>query len=200
MRIHPVQPSSWAIPLSHCTLSCFSRLPAGLFSIITWSLKLKTTMNQKQTIFLGSFGTLVKNLTANTGDVSSITGSERAPGRGNGNPLQYSCLENSRGAWQAVVHRVAKSQTQQHSLMREETPLLSFQNHCKFLDLQLTSLKILLSLQMEIQNPGKTCESDCCQDLKSNAHLKNTGLKQHLSSGPWCLFHFKTSVRQCSGD
>ena len=37
----------------------------------------------------------------------------RIPGEGNGNPLQYSCLENSmdRGAWQATVHGVAKSQT-----------------------------------------------------------------------------------------
>ena len=39
-------------------------------------------------------------------------GSERCPGEGNGNPLQYSCLENSmdKGAWQATVHGVAKSQ------------------------------------------------------------------------------------------
>ena len=40
-----------------------------------------------------------------------IPGSGRSPGEGNGNPLQYSCLENpmDRGAWQATVHRVAKS-------------------------------------------------------------------------------------------
>ena len=44
----------------------------------------------------------------------SISGSERSPGEGNGNPLQDSCLENpmDRGAWQATVHGVAKSQTQ----------------------------------------------------------------------------------------
>ena len=44
---------------------------------------------------------------------SSIPGSGRSPGEGNGNPLQYSCLENpmDRGVWQATVHRVAKSQT-----------------------------------------------------------------------------------------
>jgi len=42
------------------------------------------------------------------GDAGSIPGSERSPGAGNGNPLQYSCLENlmDRGAWQATVHRV----------------------------------------------------------------------------------------------
>ena len=56
---------------------------------------------------------VVKNPPANTGDirdVGSIPGSERSPGGGNGNPLQYSCLENpmDREAWQATVHRVVK--------------------------------------------------------------------------------------------
>ena len=48
------------------------------------------------------------------GDMGSIPGSGRSPGEGNDNPLQYSCLENplDRGAWQATVHGVAKSQTQ----------------------------------------------------------------------------------------
>ena len=40
-------------------------------------------------------GTVVKNLLANAGDISSILGSRRSHGEGNGNPLQYSCLENS---------------------------------------------------------------------------------------------------------
>ena len=49
----------------------------------------------------------------NAGDLGSIPGSGRSPGEGNGNPLQYSCLENPMdgGAWGATVHRVAKSQT-----------------------------------------------------------------------------------------
>ena len=56
---------------------------------------------------------MVKNLPANAGgarDVGSIPGSGRSPGEGNGNPLQYSCLENStdRGAWWAAIHGVAK--------------------------------------------------------------------------------------------
>ena len=48
-----------------------------------------------------------------TGDTSSIPGSGRSPEEGHGNPLQYSFLKNSkdRGAWQAIVHRVAKSWT-----------------------------------------------------------------------------------------
>ena len=51
---------------------------------------------------------------AYAGDTGLIPGSGRPPGGGSGNPLQYSCLENpmDRGAWQAIVHRVAKSQTQ----------------------------------------------------------------------------------------
>ena len=55
-------------------------------------------------------GSLVKNLPANTGDAGLIPESRRYPGEGNGNPLQYSCLENSmdRGAWWATVHGVAK--------------------------------------------------------------------------------------------
>ena len=46
----------------------------------------------------------------NAGDLGLIPGSGRSPGEGNGNPLQYSCPENSmdRGDWTATVHRVAK--------------------------------------------------------------------------------------------
>ena len=54
-------------------------------------------------------GSVVKNLPANAGDAGSIPGSGRSPGEGNGNPLQYSCLENPMvgGAWWATVHGVA---------------------------------------------------------------------------------------------
>ena len=56
---------------------------------------------------------VVKNLPANEGDLGLISRSGRSPGVGTGYPLQYSCLENSmdRGAWWAIVHAVAKSQT-----------------------------------------------------------------------------------------
>ena len=55
-----------------------------------------------------------KEPACNVGDTGSIPGLGRSPGEGNGNPLQYSCLENpmDRGAWQAIVHGVAESQTQ----------------------------------------------------------------------------------------
>ena len=61
-------------------------------------------------------GSVVKNLPTNsgdTGDVGLIPGSERSPGGGNGNPVQYSCLENpmDRRAWRATVHGAVQSLT-----------------------------------------------------------------------------------------
>ena len=68
---------------------------------------------------------VVKNLPANaedTRDTSSIPGLGRSPGEGNGNPHQYSCLENpiDRGVWWATVHEVSKSQTQLSDTQREQ--------------------------------------------------------------------------------
>ena len=56
---------------------------------------------------------MVKASAYNAGDLGSIPELGRSPGEGNGNPLQYSCLENSmdRGGWWATVHGVAKSPT-----------------------------------------------------------------------------------------
>ena len=73
---------------------------------------------------------VAKNLPANAGDVKdmgSIPGSGGSPGGGNGNPLQCSCLENpmDRGAWQATVHRVTKSQTQLKQLSMHACTALS---------------------------------------------------------------------------
>ena len=55
-----------------------------------------------------------KQSARNLGDLGLIPVSGKFPGEGNGNPLQYSCLGNSmdRGAWRAIAHGVAKSQTQ----------------------------------------------------------------------------------------
>ena len=73
----------------------------------------------------------VKNLPANAGDIrdaSLIPGLGRSPGEGNGNPLQYSCLENSmdRGAWQTTVHGVAKSQTLRDFRFSLYIPVIEF--------------------------------------------------------------------------
>ena len=55
-------------------------------------------------------GSNVKESSCNAGDHSRIPGSGRSSGKGNGNPLQYSCLENpmDRGAWRATVHEVPR--------------------------------------------------------------------------------------------
>ena len=68
--------------------------------------------DSKQGISVGfPSGSVVKNPPpANAGDMGSIPGSRRSPGGGNGNPLQYYCLENpmDRKAWWATAHRVKK--------------------------------------------------------------------------------------------
>ena len=66
---------------------------------------------------------VVKNLPANAGDTrdtSSIPGSGRSPGIGNGTPLQYSCLENSmgKGVMQATVHEATKGQTRLSTILQ----------------------------------------------------------------------------------
>ena len=77
-------------------------------------------MNSHRDLGASQVALVVKNLPANAGDIrdmGSIPGLGRCPGGGNGNPLQYSCLENPMenpmdgGAWWATVHGVAKSQT-----------------------------------------------------------------------------------------
>ena len=70
--------------------------------VFNWSLK----------VFLGFPGSAVgKESACSARDPGSIPGLGRFPGEGNGNPLQYSCLENpmDKGAWWAAVHGVAKS-------------------------------------------------------------------------------------------
>ena len=59
-----------------------------------------------------------------TGDAASIPGSGRSPGEGNGNPLQYSCLENymDRGAWQATIYGI----TNRHWVIEQNIPFFFF--------------------------------------------------------------------------
>ena len=82
-------------------IQCLPWLPAPSHHYYHWS-----------NIILGSraHSSIGKESTCNTGDLSSIPGSGRSPGEGNGNPLHYSCRENplDRGAWQATVHGVTR--------------------------------------------------------------------------------------------
>ena len=95
-------------------LSLISEYPTYLH---THRYKKENEMGTKYTDFGASLEVLgVKNQTANAGnlrDMGSVPGSRTSPGRGHGNPLEYSCLENSvdTGAWWPIVHGVAKSQT-----------------------------------------------------------------------------------------
>ena len=73
---------------------------------------------------------MVKNTLANAGeirDTGSIPGLERFPGRGHGNPLQYSCLENcvDIGSWWATAHEVTKSRTQRNLACMHTSEILS---------------------------------------------------------------------------
>ena len=77
---------------------------------VKWSNKGIVGTSNNMLDLRGSDG---KASACNAGDPGSISGSGRSPGERNGNPLQYSCLENSmdRGTWWATVHGIAKHRT-----------------------------------------------------------------------------------------
>ena len=98
------------------SLAPYALPPPGHHSVIClefkeWDFSFQKVISSKKSLSNGSDG---KESACNAGDTSSIPGLGRSPSEGNGYPLQYSCLANSmdRGAWRAIVHRVAKSQTQ----------------------------------------------------------------------------------------
>ena len=103
-------------------------------------------------------GSAGKEPACNVGDSGSIPGSGISPGEGNGNPLQYSCLENplNRRAWWATVHGVAKSQTQlsnKHNTIRQ-----SQTNFLQMEKVDYSSSSLLLQMY--------SGESTCWETLK----------------------------------
>ena len=76
--------------------------------------------------------------TENVTDAGSIPGLGRSPGEGHGNPLHYSCLENSmdRGAWWAVVHRVIKSWTRRSDLAHTHAVLHQARSLANIMNIQ----------------------------------------------------------------
>ena len=79
-----------------------------------WATSLIPCFGLWFTSYLGlPYSSNSKESACNAGDLDSIPGSGRSSGEGNGNPLQYSCLENptDRGAWWATVRGIAKSRT-----------------------------------------------------------------------------------------
>ena len=103
-----------AVKILHCKLSwdilIFNLYPVFIGHIRYMKLSIKYTAINRRGFPGGSDG---KESACNAGDLGSIPGLGRSPGGENGNPLQYSCLENSmdRGTWQATVHGVVKSWT-----------------------------------------------------------------------------------------
>ena len=78
---------------------------------IIWILKSNPSLKPNQASLVAQ--TVSKESACNAGNPGLIPGSERSPGEGHGDPLQYSCLENSmdRGAWRATVHGITDSWT-----------------------------------------------------------------------------------------
>ena len=107
-------------------------------------------------------GSEVKASACNVGDLGSIPGLGRSPEEGNGNPLQYSCLENPMdgGAWWATVHRVAKSRTR----LSDFTFTLSILWHC---------LSLGLELKLTFSSPVATAE------FSKFAGILSAALSQH---------------------
>ena len=131
----------------------------------------------------------------NAGDLGSIPGSESFPGGGNGNPLQYSCLQNpmDRGAWRATVHGVAESRTRlsdfTHSLtLRPWSGLFRWdstsiatneQCHQRLLHLQVCNIlapTLAIAITV-IAEPAPSC---------SFPHMKSSELDLP-AFGPWSL-------------
>ena len=103
-----------------CSVLCEESLHAHTFYSLGYiPISEISELSGTHTFRFGMLPILVKNplagqeTTCNVGDVGSIPGSERSPGEGNSNPLQYSCLENpmDSGAWQATVQGVAELDT-----------------------------------------------------------------------------------------
>ena len=101
-----------AAPVNILMASLWETLSQGIQLNNSWPTE---TMRKYVFSFILGFpgSSAGKESACDAGDLSSIPGSGKTPGEGNGYPLQYSCLENfmDRGVWQATVHGVAKSRT-----------------------------------------------------------------------------------------
>ena len=131
-----------------------------------------------------------KESACNAGDPSSIPGSGRSPGEGNGNPRQYSCLENpmDRGTWRVTVHRVAKSQT------RLSTHRLSCSMTCGiFLD-QGWNLCLLhwQADSLPLSHQGRSSQ----KALKNYFGCAVGHMRSQFPNQGWnpCLLHWKSRV------
>ena len=131
--------------------TCVSRIVGWFFTI--WVTKDKVWSQQNMMIFcycLKGFPNSLdgKESVYNAGVLGLVPGSRRSPGEGNGNPFQYSCLENSmdRGAWWATVHGVTKSQT------RLSDGACKYQYVCYFCLMNSASTR---GVEVSVRHPGE---------------------------------------------
>ena len=130
---------------------------------------------------------LVKNLPATAGDLRDaclIPGAGRSPGEGNGNPLQYSCLENSmdRGAWWAIYSPKNRKELEQLSTWYLLGPITIF------LKTRSCMIRILLSVPNKDVNTLKWCGYSCC--YRFTMSLSFSVKLTLLITTIWCLLSF----------
>ena len=134
-----------------------------------------------------------KESTCNAGDPSLIPGSGRSSGEGNGNPLQYSCLENpmDRGAWWATVHRVEKSWT------RLSTHIVWSSTSCTvfffFLKMCLMFVYLCLVAPGNLPNPGIEPSLSHCRRILY--HLNHQGNLLFIEGDKTPISTFKKSTK-----
>ena len=106
-----MQPAQTNLQGRELLLKCISSTCEEAFE--KWTLTLRRLCHLVQHVLGFPGGSVSKESACKAGDPGSISGLGRSPGEGNGNPFQYSCLENPMdgGTWQATIHRFAKSQT-----------------------------------------------------------------------------------------
>ena len=137
---------------------------------------------------------VVKKSPANAGDIKDlglIPWSGRSPGKGNGNPLQYSCPENpmDRGVWWAAVHGVTKSRTRlkrlhTHGFLRE-TEKLEIYDSCSIL-ITISALKLYKLRILVTYRSYKTEEFQFMTSWKSNSEADFLNCRLNLRvSLPW---------------
>ena len=111
-------------------------------------------------VFLGfPCGSAGKESACSVGDLGSVPGLGRSPGVGNGNPLQYSCLEDSMdsGAWRATVHGVTKSRTRLSDFHFHSLPTKLTVEHRAGSSARPGQPQVRLSLNLYVASSGHGC-------------------------------------------
>ena len=138
-------------------------------------------------------GSAGKESTCNVGDPGSIAGLGRSPGEGNGNPLQYPCLENPMdgGAWQATVLGITKSQTWMKRLTLLPTPVFwsgefrGLYSPWGWKELDMTEQ---LSLSQHISRTFSSCKTETLDLLNNCSHFPLSSRSTTIST--FCFWEF----------